>query len=141
LASAIATMNGVCGMENWRWIFVLEGVGIIVVGVVAFILISEFPDQAQWLTPEEREFIIHRGGHNETQNRSLTLKDILSFFMDPKLVLGAFMYWGEHIPLSIFLKTLLILSIMSKIILREGGDRRLEVGEDDSSSKEVVEGI
>ncbi|KAF1993459.1 putative allantoate permease [Amniculicola lignicola CBS 123094] len=98
LASAIAKMDGVCGLENWRWIFILEGLGTIVVGVVAFYLITDFPAQAPWLTDEERDFIIHRGGHRETQHRSLTLNDVGWFFMDPKRVLGAFMYWGIVVP-------------------------------------------
>ncbi|KAF2192979.1 putative allantoate permease [Zopfia rhizophila CBS 207.26] len=98
LASAIATMDGFNGLKNWRWIFILEGLGTIIVGMVSYFLITDFPEQAKWLSEEEREFVVHRNGHNKTPHRPIDLKDIGWFFTDPKRILGAFMYWGLVVP-------------------------------------------
>ena len=97
LASAIATMDGIGGLENWRWIFILEGLGTLLVGGMAFFLITDFPEQASWVTEEERDFIIQRTGHvDNAPTHAINLRDVAWFFKSPKRILGAFMYWGEY---------------------------------------------
>lgn len=44
-------------MEGWRWLFVLEGMPAIVLGVVAFFFLTDWPRDATWLDPEQREWI------------------------------------------------------------------------------------
>jgi MFS family permease len=53
-------MDGVGGYEGWRWIFILEGILTVLVALVAFYTIYDFPDTAPFLTEREREFVIHR---------------------------------------------------------------------------------
>lgn len=74
LASAIGKMDGMRGYHGWRWVFILgrlilvhvywcaeiefvEGTLTAVVGIIFFFLISDFPEEAKWLTPEERSFV------------------------------------------------------------------------------------
>ncbi|KAF2648198.1 putative allantoate permease [Lophiostoma macrostomum CBS 122681] len=104
LASAIAEMDGVGGLRNWRWIFILEGIGTIIVGGIAFFLIPDFPEDASWLSRNERQFVQNRiGRHNSSsttakqEHTSPSFRDILKevglFFTNPMRILGAFMYW------------------------------------------------
>jgi ACS family tartrate transporter-like MFS transporter len=44
-------------MQGWRWLFVLEGLPAIVLGTVAFFFLTDWPRQAAWLAPEQREWI------------------------------------------------------------------------------------
>lgn len=91
LASAIAKMDGILGLANWRWVFILEGIATILVGIAAFFLVSDFPDDAKWLTEEEREFVIARAvGGNKKQ--PVTWGNIYYFFKDLKNILGGIMY-------------------------------------------------
>lgn len=53
-------MNGVGGLEGWRWIFILEGLATVVVAVASFFLLFDFPDTASFLTDDERQFILLR---------------------------------------------------------------------------------
>ncbi|KAJ3515278.1 hypothetical protein NLJ89_g1857 [Agrocybe chaxingu] len=57
LAAAIANMDGVGG---WEWIFILEGLATVVVGVMSFWIIQDFPDTAKFLTEQERVYVIRR---------------------------------------------------------------------------------
>jgi len=45
------------GFQGWRWLFVLEGMPAIVFGVAAFFFLTDWPCQAHWLAPEQREWI------------------------------------------------------------------------------------
>jgi MFS family permease len=44
-------------IEGWRWLFFLEGVPAILLGVVAFFFLTDWPPQARWLTSEQRQWI------------------------------------------------------------------------------------
>jgi MFS family permease len=99
LASAIAEMDGLRGLRNWRWIFILEGIGTILTGIASYFLITDFPEQARWLSDEEREFVRKRTGHDEKQHQAIGFSDIAAFFMDEKRVMGALMYWGVIVPI------------------------------------------
>ena len=44
-------------VQGWRWLFVLEGLPAIVCGIIAFFFLTDWPRQARWLGPEQREWI------------------------------------------------------------------------------------
>ena len=71
LSGLLLTMNGRCGLAGWQWLFLGEGVPAIVLGVVVLFYLTERPEVAAWLTPDERESIIselrtERSGTNPT---------------------------------------------------------------------------
>ena len=45
------------GVDGWRWLFVLEGMPAVLLGVVAFFYLTDWPREAAWLAPEQREWI------------------------------------------------------------------------------------
>ena len=45
------------GMPGWRWIFILEGLPAVVLGIVTIFYLTDRPHQAKWLTPDECNWI------------------------------------------------------------------------------------
>ncbi|KAF1997984.1 MFS general substrate transporter, partial [Amniculicola lignicola CBS 123094] len=60
LAAAIAKMGGVGGKPGWAWIFILEGLATLLVGVASYWMVHDFPDEAKFLTPDDRARVIRR---------------------------------------------------------------------------------
>jgi MFS transporter, ACS family, tartrate transporter len=48
------------GITGWRWLFLLEGVPAVVLGIVALFVLPDWPREAQWLRPDERDWITAR---------------------------------------------------------------------------------
>ncbi len=48
------------GAAGWRWLFILEGMPAIVLGVVAFFYLTDWPGEAAWLAPEQRQWIAQK---------------------------------------------------------------------------------
>lgn len=48
-------MHGVWGLEGWQWMFIIEGLPACVLGFVTLRLLANRPDEAKWLSTEERE--------------------------------------------------------------------------------------
>jgi ACS family tartrate transporter-like MFS transporter len=44
-------------VEGWRWLFVVEGMPAVLLGVVAFFALTDRPGEATWLAPDERQWI------------------------------------------------------------------------------------
>lgn len=45
------------GIAGWRWLFILEGLPAIVLGIVTYFYLTDRPKDATWLEPEEREWL------------------------------------------------------------------------------------
>ncbi|KAF9558966.1 MFS general substrate transporter [Agrocybe pediades] len=60
LAFGISFMSGTRGLLGWSWIFILEGIATVAVGILAFFVLVDFPSTAKFLTPEERSWIVHK---------------------------------------------------------------------------------
>lgn len=50
------------GLHGWQWLFILEGFPAILLGFVVLSYLPNGPQDAKWLTPEERDFIQKRLG-------------------------------------------------------------------------------
>ncbi|RDW68422.1 putative transporter-3 [Coleophoma crateriformis] len=97
LASAIGKMDHMRGLRGWRWIFILEGVLTCVVSLIFFFFIPSFPEDAKWLSAEEREYVKARLRADQGRSaaeRTITVRDIGRVFKDYKVIVGGFMYFG-----------------------------------------------
>jgi D-galactonate transporter len=45
------------GLRGWRWLFILEGVPAVVLGVIAIYYLTDWPRGANWLREDERHWI------------------------------------------------------------------------------------
>ncbi|KAL9639232.1 MAG: hypothetical protein Q9164_001054 [Protoblastenia rupestris] len=101
LASAIGKMNGVRGYNAWRWIFILEGLLTCVIAFAAFFIICDFPDEAKWLSEDERAYIetrLQAEQGSSTENRRIRVRDVVQVFKDYKIYLGGIMYFSLIVP-------------------------------------------
>lgn len=60
LAAAITKMSGVGNKKGWAWIFILEGLATILVGILSFWMVFDFPDQATFLSDVDRKRVLRR---------------------------------------------------------------------------------
>jgi len=45
------------GMRGWRWLFIIEGIPAVVLGVITIFYLTDWPEQARWLPADERSWI------------------------------------------------------------------------------------
>ena len=55
VSGALLELHGLGGLKGWHWLFIIEGLPAIVLGVVALKFLDDRPEQAAWLTPGERK--------------------------------------------------------------------------------------
>jgi ACS family tartrate transporter-like MFS transporter len=58
LCGLILGMDGVLGVAGWQWLFVIEGLPSVVLGFITLRYLTDRPDQAEWLSGEERDWLV-----------------------------------------------------------------------------------
>lgn len=46
------------GFSGWRWLLLLEGLPALILGVVTIFYLTDSPQDARWLTPEQRDWLV-----------------------------------------------------------------------------------
>jgi MFS transporter, ACS family, tartrate transporter len=55
VSGALLELHGLGGLKGWHWLFIIEGLPAILLGMVALKFLDDRPEQAAWLTPAERK--------------------------------------------------------------------------------------
>jgi MFS transporter, ACS family, tartrate transporter len=76
ISGALLGLDGRLGLEGWQWLFLIEGIPSVLVGVAVLWLLPDRPSDARWLPAEERAWLeetlrSERAGHASSHAASL----------------------------------------------------------------------
>jgi len=60
ISGALLNLEGRRGLAGWQWMFLMEGIPAILLGVIAWFYLVDGPENAGWLTPEEKNWLRQR---------------------------------------------------------------------------------
>ncbi|WP_394830541.1 MFS transporter [Pendulispora rubella] len=60
LSGPLLSLHGASGLAGWQWLFGIEGMLSVVVGLIAYRLLDARIDEARWLRPEEKAALLER---------------------------------------------------------------------------------
>ena len=101
----MTTFSGVGGLAGWQWMFLVEGLPCIVLGLLTLRVLSDRPADARWLTDDEK-LLLNRDT-TPSQHRADSFKAVLR---NPRVYVLAFAYFCIIFPIyaiSFWLPTLL----------------------------------
>jgi MFS transporter, ACS family, tartrate transporter len=85
-SGAILGMDGVLGYKGWQWVFILEALPAVVLAVVIWFVMTDRPEVADWLAPDERDWLESR---LQEERRGIDRHGQLSLFQglcDPRVL-------------------------------------------------------
>jgi ACS family tartrate transporter-like MFS transporter len=81
ISGLILQLDGSWGLAGWQWLFLIEAAPAVILAFVVLAYLTDRPDQATWLEPDERQWLIARL-HQERQEvearHGLTLRQALT---------------------------------------------------------------
>jgi D-galactonate transporter len=87
-------MDGANGWRGWQWLFLLEGIPSVIVGLLVFALLPNGPKSTHWLTSGEQELVLHRLHEAETEKKDLGQRhSFLDAFKDRRVWALAVVYF------------------------------------------------
>ena len=60
ISAALLETDGWLGLRGWQWMFIVEAVPAVLLGVACLFVLSDRPADARWLGSEEREWLLAR---------------------------------------------------------------------------------
>ncbi|KAB8232409.1 allantoate permease family MFS transporter [Aspergillus alliaceus] len=112
LAWGIAHMRGIGGYNGWRWIFILEGLATVIMSIIAYFWVYNYPSTAEFLSEKERAFVQFRlkNDNDSMRDEKFSWPGVLDAFKDPKVWLYGLGFHTMSLPmytLSLFLPTII----------------------------------
>ena len=84
------------GLHGWRWLFILEGLPAILLGITTLFYLTDRPEGAAWLSRAEKDWLAGELAEDATAKRISASKSIRSAISDPRVVaLGAVYLLGD----------------------------------------------
>ena len=66
----LSSMAGVADLKGWQWLFLLEGLPSVVVGILVLFYLDDNPSKSKWLTADEKGLLLTRLEQDEQVKRA-----------------------------------------------------------------------
>lgn len=92
ISGSILNMHGIADIAGWRWLFAIEGIPAIILGVMVLGFLPSTPEKAHWLSGSEKEWLIAQLAED---NRSVAVNENHSWLsaLKNKVVLLLSLVW------------------------------------------------
>jgi MFS transporter, ACS family, tartrate transporter len=82
------------GLAGWQWMFLMEGVPAIFLGVIVLWVLSDRPQEATWLKGEEREWLLEKLAGEQQAEASLKQGSFWQVLIAPRIWMLSVVYFG-----------------------------------------------
>ena len=121
ISAALLEMHGIMGLAGWQWMFLIEAVPAVILGVVVFFYMTDRPEKATWLKPDEREWLVKTMQAEDANKGGEQHHSILRGLANPRVLALALIYFGTSAGLY-------TLGIWAPQIIKELGVSSMTVG-------------
>jgi MFS family permease len=60
ISAALLGLDGWLGIRGWQWMFIIEGIPAVLLGLACLFVLTDRPAHARWLSPDERNWLQQR---------------------------------------------------------------------------------
>ena len=121
ISAALLEMHGIVGVAGWQWMFLIEAIPAVILGVVVFFYMTDRPEKAAWLKPDEREWLVKTMQAEDANKGGQQQHSILRGLANPRVLALALIYFGTSAGLY-------TLGIWAPQIIKELGVSSMTVG-------------
>jgi MFS transporter, ACS family, tartrate transporter len=82
------------GLAGWQWLFLMEGMPAIVLGIAVYWALTEGPANAKWLTEEQRGWLLTELAREQDANSGAARTGIWSVLANGRIWLLSLVYFG-----------------------------------------------
>jgi ACS family tartrate transporter-like MFS transporter len=97
LSEALLALDGRLGLAGWQWVFLVEGFPAVILGVIAWRFLTDRPEQADWLPPPEREWLVDRMNRERAERAAQQTGSHLRAVLSRRVLLLSLIYFLNNI--------------------------------------------
>lgn len=94
VSGALLGLDGIGGLSGWQWLFILEGLPAVILGIVVLFYLADRPSDAAWLTAAERDWLVGRLAGEEQHRLRRRRHSLAQALLDRRVVMLGLVYFG-----------------------------------------------
>ena len=117
ISGLLLELDGMLGLKGWQWLFIIEGIPAVILGIVVLRVLADRPDDATWLSGKERDIL---KGMLDAERRERPKSSVLTAVSDPRVVILAVVQFGFTLGsygVGIFLPQIIKTSDLSNMVV------------------------
>jgi sugar phosphate permease len=96
ISSQILRLGNMAGLQDWQWLFILEAIPAVVLGVVVMYCLTDTPEQATWLRPDQRKWLASRLAAERSHKETIRHYSLAETLRNPRVWLLTLVYFGQN---------------------------------------------
>jgi MFS transporter, ACS family, tartrate transporter len=121
VSGALLEMHGLLGLSGWQWMFIIEAVPALILGVMVPFYMTDRPEKAKWLRDDERNWLVTTMNAEAAKKAGTASHSVWRGLADPRVIALSLVYFGTSAGLY-------TLGIWAPQIIKEFGLSSLQVG-------------
>lgn len=93
LSGVFLEMDGRAGLHGWQWLFLLEGIPAVLLGVSVLFFLTENPRSATWLSAAEKEWLTSEIEREQAARQAVARPKLVEVLTDPRVLLLTSIYF------------------------------------------------
>jgi MFS transporter, ACS family, tartrate transporter len=93
-STALLELHGLLGLAGWKWMYLAEATPTVLLGIVVLFYVTDRPEQARWLSDEERNWLISTIADERRRVERQRTVSLWRSFWDPRVLLLSLNYFG-----------------------------------------------
>jgi ACS family tartrate transporter-like MFS transporter len=94
ISTGLLGLDGLFGLRGWQVMYIAEAIPTIVIGVLTFFVLTDRPEQAKFLTAEERNWLVAKIAAERRATEAVRKFTLWQALYNPKVLLLALNYLG-----------------------------------------------
>jgi ACS family tartrate transporter-like MFS transporter len=94
LSTALLEMHGLLGLKGWQWLFLLEALPAVLLGLVVLGFMTDRPEQARWLADDERAWLADVMNAERAGKAASASHSLWRGLTDPRVLALSLVYFG-----------------------------------------------
>ncbi|MEA2921344.1 MAG: transporter, family, tartrate transporter [Bradyrhizobium sp.] len=94
ISTALLGLDGLFGLRGWQVMYIAEAIPTVIIGVITFFVLTDRPEQAKFLTAEERNWLVSTIAAERRATEAVRKFTLWQALYDPKVLLLALNYFG-----------------------------------------------
>ena len=96
----MAGLSGVSGLHGWQWLFLLEGLPAVILGIVVFFQLGDAPANVRWLDERQKAMISRDLAADERSKATGHLDGLRGSLANPRVYVAALVYFAVMMPFN-----------------------------------------
>jgi MFS transporter, ACS family, tartrate transporter len=97
ISGALLTMDGIAGWAGWQWLFFLEGLPAVLLGILVFFGLPNGPKEARWLSLGEKKWIAETLARDAATTNPSQRQNLRDCFTSPVVWLLCLIYFLRNV--------------------------------------------